>query len=117
MKKTGFIFLVLCILAGANSLRAQYLSPKEMKAEAQLKRYLEKAIPARGLSLECILLDEPEGGPGFFHFAIREKHGGKCPGDPSTSPIIDRYRVLTNPDSIQRWDAAKNEWKPAPLPK
>ncbi|KHL53721.1 hypothetical protein [Xanthomonas cannabis] len=28
-----------------------------------------------------------------FDFAVRERHGDGCPGDPQTSPVRDRFRV------------------------
>jgi hypothetical protein len=29
----------------------------------------------------------------YVNIAVREKHGGECDGDPSTNPIVDRFRV------------------------
>ncbi|OAX86569.1 hypothetical protein A7D16_03890 [Xanthomonas nasturtii] len=31
--------------------------------------------------------------PGAFEFAVHERHGDDCPGDPQTSPVRDRFRV------------------------
>ncbi|AOD15821.1 hypothetical protein VB151_10755 [Xanthomonas fragariae] len=31
--------------------------------------------------------------PDAFEFAVHERHGSGCPGDPQTSPVRDRFRV------------------------
>ncbi|PPU93414.1 hypothetical protein XpopCFBP1817_10910 [Xanthomonas populi] len=31
--------------------------------------------------------------PDAFEFAVHERHGNDCPGDPQTSPVRDRFRV------------------------
>ncbi|PKV12806.1 hypothetical protein [Xanthomonas prunicola] len=44
----------------------------------------------------CISLMAEEGdapSPDAFDFAVRERHGDGCPGDPQTSPVRDRFRV------------------------
>jgi hypothetical protein len=38
----------------------------------------------------------------YFDFAIREKHGAGCPGDPNSAPIVDRFRVYRQKHLI-RW--------------
>ncbi len=37
--------------------------------------------------------DDDDGSDGGFDFAVRERHGDGCPGDPQTSPVRDRYQV------------------------
>lgn len=48
----------------------------------------------------------------YFDFAIREKHGGKCPGDPNTSPIVDRFRVNRFTKKIQWYEPTEGEFQP-----
>jgi len=44
-------------------------------------------------TLSCLSFYTEEKTKDYFDFAIHEKHGGKCPGDPNTWPIVDRFRV------------------------
>lgn len=48
----------------------------------------------------------------YFAFEIHEKHGGKCPGDPNTAPIVDRFRVNRSTKIIQWYDPAEDEFVP-----
>ncbi|KLD77017.1 hypothetical protein FZ025_04145 [Xanthomonas hyacinthi] len=41
-----------------------------------------------------------------IEFAVREKHGDGCPGDPQTAPVRDRYRVERS-GAILWYDAAE----------
>lgn len=44
-----------------------------------------------------------------FEFAVHEKHGDGCPGDPATAPVLDRYRV-TGTGEILRYDFVLSEF-------
>jgi hypothetical protein len=37
--------------------------------------------------------DDAEPAADAFDFAVRERHGNECPGDPQTNPVRDRFRV------------------------
>ncbi|PPU01266.1 hypothetical protein [Xanthomonas arboricola] len=43
--------------------------------------------------ISIIAEDDAEPAADAFDFAVRERHGNDCPGDPQTSPIRDRFRV------------------------
>lgn len=45
--------------------------------------------------------DADDADDGSFDIAVRERHGGGCPGDPQTSPVRDRFRV--GRDGAIRW--------------
>jgi len=47
-----------------------------------------------------------------FDFAIHEKHGGKCPGDPNTAPIVDRFRVNRMTEKILWYEPMEGEYLP-----
>ncbi len=47
-----------------------------------------------------------------IEIAIREKHGGKCPGDPDTFPIVDRFRIDRLTRQIQWLEIVEDEWLP-----
>lgn len=40
--------------------------------------------------------------------AVREDHGGACPGDPGVAPVIDRFRVTAG--ELERYDPADDSW-------
>jgi hypothetical protein len=44
-----------------------------------------------------------------IEFAVREKHGDGCPGDPTTAPVRDRYRVERS-GAILWYDAAEGDF-------
>lgn len=47
-----------------------------------------------------------------YDFAIREKHGGKCSGDPKTSPVVDRFRVNRVTKIIQWYEVTEGDYLP-----
>ncbi len=109
------------LLAIGSALLAPRIHAKDSMSEdaaaLRLQAYLAKTLPARGLSLNCIALLFEESTAQFFQIAVREKHGGTCPGDPDTAPIVDRYRILRKGSALQRYDVIQDEWVRAPQPK
>lgn len=53
--------------------------------------------------------DDDDGSDGGFDFAVRERHGDGCPGDPQTSPVRDRYQVGTD-GRIGWYDITEGEY-------
>lgn len=48
----------------------------------------------------------------FVEMAIHEKHGGACPGDPATFPVVDRFRVNRKTRVIEWDDVISGEVRP-----
>ena len=69
-------------------------------------------VYAKRISFDCMTFETEETTRVYFEFALREKHTGKCGGDPETSPIIDRYRVNRASGKIELYDAAADNWQP-----
>lgn len=67
-------------------------------------------IYSKRISLDCVTYITEETTRTYFEFAMREKHGGKCKGDPDASPIIDRYRVNRASGKIELYDAVNDSW-------
>src|SRR5436190_5462075 len=65
----------------------------ENQAVKLLQKQLNANLSGRGLSWKCLDLLTEDAPARWYQYALQEKHGGGCPGDPDTSPIIDRYRV------------------------
>lgn len=53
----------------------------------------------------CLLFFIEGNTKSYFDFAIREKHGNGCPGDPTTAPIVDRFRINRSTKKIQWYDS------------
>lgn len=47
-----------------------------------------------------------------FDIAIREKHSGKCGGDPAAAPVKDRFRVLRGTRTVQWYEPVMGEYVP-----
>ncbi|CAN1210205.1 hypothetical protein TUMEXPCC7403_08425 [Tumidithrix helvetica PCC 7403] len=60
---------------------------------------------------ECLIFQVEGVEANFVSVAVREKHGGSCPGDPNTSPQIDRFRVV-NASDILWLDLPRGEFIP-----
>ena len=63
-------------------------------------------------TLSCLLFLIEEKTKDHFDFAIREKHGGQCAGDPNTSPIADRFRLDRLTKKIQWYEPAEGMFLP-----
>jgi hypothetical protein len=51
----------------------------------------DHAYPPSAFACIVIMVDNKT--KEYAELAIYEKHGGKCGGDPETSPVLDRFRV------------------------
>ena len=63
-------------------------------------------------TLSCLSFLTEETTEDYFDFAIHEKHGGDCPGDPNTSPLVDRFRVNRLTNKIQWYEPVEGEFLP-----
>ena len=73
---------------------------------------MDKAYDSWAPNLSCILFLTEEKTNNYFDFAVREKHGDGCPGDPNTAPIVDRFRVNRVTKNIQWYDPVEDELRP-----
>ena len=46
-----------------------------------------------------------------FDIAVREKHGGRCGGDPAIMPVIERFRVSRSPARLWRWNPVDDSYR------
>ncbi|KAF0145872.1 MAG: hypothetical protein FD156_550 [Nitrospirae bacterium] len=63
-------------------------------------------------TMSCLSFIIEEKNKDYFDFAIREKHGGRCPGDPNTAPVVDRFRVNRTTKQIQWYEPTEGELLP-----
>ncbi|MCS3809391.1 hypothetical protein [Xanthomonas sp. 4461] len=105
----ALLCLVALAVAGCKQQPAEPTATPPKPAVAVPAPATENAAQARALQLletrlqtdkvypdNCISImaeqDDPPT-PDAFEFAVRERHGDGCPGDPQTSPVRDRFRV------------------------
>lgn len=105
------------ILAIALAFTAAATAPPpldETAAQNRLHQQLKLSTAYR-IHGDCLSLLVEESEPAFFGIAVREKHGGGCPGDPTTSPVLDRFRVDVATGAIKRYDVVEDsyaDWVP-----
>jgi hypothetical protein len=58
--------------------------------------------------IECLSFVIEDSTSEYFGIAVRERHGGGCPGDTLTAPVVDRFRVYRSSHSIRWWNADSN---------
>jgi hypothetical protein len=61
--------------------------------------------------LACIVIMVENKTKEYAELAIYEKHGGKCVGDPETSPVLDRFRVGLKNLSIEWYNVTEDEYQ------
>lgn len=67
---------------------------REQRAMDRLIQYVgQSGIYAEWTSMECLMLMVEHAEQGHYDIAIRERHEGSCPGEPSVAPVVDRFRV------------------------
>jgi hypothetical protein len=48
----------------------------------------------------------------YFDVGLHEKHDEVCGGDPTTSPVVDRFRVYRNNHKVLWYDVVNDEYLP-----
>lgn len=110
------ILLVLCVaFAWLHGATADVAVRKLSEAEARrlLLRTIERdRLYTSWTRIECLSFFTEARRAAWFDFAVREKHGGGCAGDPDTAPIVDRFRVMRNTGRLLWYDVAEDSYVP-----
>jgi hypothetical protein len=69
-----------------------------------MERVTEAAATMYPQGTDCLSFATEDDGD----IAVREDHGGTCPGDPAVAPVIDRFRVSDG--ELERYDPADDSW-------
>jgi hypothetical protein len=109
--KSGLLFLALTLLI-VGTAGAKNLLNEQQAFGALVKQIQKDKLYDSWTSLSCLSFLAEESTNTFIDFAIREKHDGKCPGDPATSPVVDRFRVNRITGKIQWFDPIDGGYKP-----
>ena len=99
MAKMPYSWLTCFGLAALTSSNAAALS-EDQAINRLIKIARRDALYASWTKLECLAFTTESTSIQYFDIAIREKHEGKCPGDPGVNPIIDKYRVFRESKKI-----------------
>ena len=111
--RSFILFLSLLIAFPCSNVLAGNTLTEQQALDILAARILkDKLYDSWAPNLSCLLFLTEEKANDYFDFAIREKHGGKCPGDPNTSPIVDRFRVNRSTKIIQWYDYTEGEFVP-----
>lgn len=69
-------------------------------------------VYASWTALRCLLFTTESATDSDFDFAVLEKHGDGCPGDPDTMPVVDRFRVDRRTGVIRWYDVVMDAYRP-----
>jgi hypothetical protein len=115
MSKHFLVIVLLLILPNTTSAEPQ--TGKQLNsAQIQALDIVRERIQADKLysswtTIECLSFPITEESD-YFYVAIHEKHGGACPGDPLTFPVVDRFRVHQKSGKIDWYDVTEGEYVP-----
>ena len=101
-----FIFLFTCSNVHASK---QLTEQQALNILAELIK--KDKLYNKRFSLECLIF-ATEKTKENIDVAIHEKHDGKCPGDPNTSPVVDRFRIDRTTKEIEWFDVLNSEFVP-----
>jgi hypothetical protein len=82
----------------------------EQQAVSRLSSAIEQDGVYAPMALACMSFVVEERTPESFGIAVREKHGGRCGGDPKTAPVLDRMKVDRTSGAISVYDLLEDEY-------
>lgn len=107
----GLLLFIIALLPASPSSAKNPLD--EAKAfDVLVSRIQKDRLYDRWTSLACLSFVKEGEGKNYYDIAIHEKHGGGCPGDPNTAPVVDRFRVNKLTGRIQWYDPAEGRFLP-----
>jgi hypothetical protein len=101
-----FILLVLALPLSISSAAAKGRLTEEQAVKILSTQIRKDKVYDRWTTLACLSFMTEGATKSYFDVGIHEKHGGPCPGDPSSYPIVDRFRIDRQTGKIQWYDTA-----------
>jgi hypothetical protein len=101
-----FVLLVWVLSLPVPSAVAKEIITEEQAIEILSTQIGKDKVYDSWTTLACLSFMTERATKSYFDVGVHEKHGGKCPGDPSTYPIVDRFRVNRKTGKIQWYDTA-----------
>lgn len=114
MRNSDFILGFFLLVALFVALPASASNPidEEHALKVLVAQIQKDKLYERWTSLACLSFVTEKKTKKFIDIAILEKHGGKCPGDLDTSPVVDRFRVNRLTHKIEWFEPIEGELKP-----
>ncbi len=106
------LFLSLLIVFPYSNVLAESQLTEQQTLDILVAQIQKDKLYDSWTTLSCLSFFTEEKTKDYFDIAIHEKHGGKCPGDPNTWPIVDRFRVNRFTKRIQWYEPTEGEWLP-----
>lgn len=111
------VFMSVAVLCLALFVQTACASQGKPLTESEALNLLQSRIQKDNLysswtTISCLSFIIEETTRDYFDVAIREKHGGNCPGDPDTAPVADRYRVNRRTKQLQWYEPVEGGWRP-----
>jgi len=106
------LFLSVLIVFPHSNLLAESQLTEQQTLDILVAQIQKDKLYDSWTTLSCLSFFTEEKTTDYFDIAIHEKHGGMCPGDPNTWPIVDRFRVNRFTKSIQWYEPTEGEWRP-----
>ena len=106
------LFLLLLILFSHSNAFAENELTEEQALGIMVAQIQKDKLYDSWTTISCLSFYTEKKTKDYLDFVIHEKHGEKCPGDPNTSPIVDRFRVNRFTKKIQWYEPTEGEWHP-----
>jgi hypothetical protein len=126
MTQSALLLILALLPTGAVPLLAQSPSPSsraqpgtatakpnplsETQALSLLSTRIERDAVYAPMPLACMSLVVEGRSPASFEISVREKHGGRCAGDPATAPVLDRFKIDRASGAIGVYDVLEADW-------
>lgn len=108
----GILFFSLFLVLPYSSVLAGKSLTEKQALDILAKQIQKDKLYVNRINFSCLSFLTEDKVKKYFDFVINEKHGGKCPGDPATSPTVDRFRVDRLTKKIKKYDLVKEEFYP-----
>jgi hypothetical protein len=105
------VLFLLGVSLGSDAFALNRLS-EQQALDIVMARVQKDKLYDRSTSVSCLHFLVEGKSKDYIDVAIREKHGGECPGDQDTSPIVDRFRVHRMTKRVKWYQPADGEYVP-----
>ncbi len=116
MKTIVFVLSLFLLLVVTNrtsiAAKTETLLTEKQSLDRLISVIQKDKLYAAWTTLECLSIFVEERTEHYFVVTIREKHEGKCPGDPLTAPFVDSFRIHRGNGKIDRYDAPDGDFHP-----
>lgn len=103
---------IFIVLFSFSNIFAEKLITEQQVFNVLLEQIKKDELYKNSHDLSCLIFIAEEETGHNIDVAIHEKHDGKCPGDPNTSPIVDRFRINRTTKAIQWYDVLEAGFVP-----